>query len=179
MNQLAAHPSDAYSRLSDLTLFSHCSRRELRRVCHLGTGVRVRAGRQLMVEGDRGSEVMIVVSGLASCLVAGTEVATFGAGDFFGEVAALDGGRRTATVVARNEMELLVLERREFNQLLADAPSVAHRMVEKMALRLRRANDIGQGLPTAPPRPSHRPPSAKEVVTPFRRSDSVRPTASG
>ena len=147
MDDLVLHPSGAYGRLSDLALFSRCSRRELRRVSQLGTGVRVHAGRQLMVEGERGSEVMIVVSGIASCLVGGREVATFSAGDLFGEVAALDGGRRTATVVARREMELLVLERREFNQLLAAAPSVAQRMVGTMALRLRRANDIRDAQP--------------------------------
>jgi CRP-like cAMP-binding protein len=86
--------------------------------------------------------VVIVLSGSATCLVAGTEVAWFGPGDFFGEVAALDGGPRTATVVAITDMELLVLSRCEFALLIKSSPEVAHRILGSMAHRLRQANAL-------------------------------------
>lgn len=70
----------------------------------------------------------------------GMEVARFGQGDFFGEVATLDGGPRTATVVASTDMEVLVLSRGEFDMLVKSSPEVAHRVLRAMASRLRQAN---------------------------------------
>jgi CRP-like cAMP-binding protein len=82
----------------------------------------------------------MVLSGTAVCLVRGAEQARFGPGDFFGEVATLDGGPRTATVVAHTDMEVLVLNRFEFEKLFKSSPEVAHRMLTVMARRLRHAN---------------------------------------
>ncbi len=106
----------------------------------LGTRMRVAAGQRLTIAGNRGAEVLIVVSGTATCLVQGVEEARFGPGDFFGEVATLDGGPRTATVVAGTDMEVLVLNKFEFEMLVKSSPEVAHRMLKAMAHRLRRAN---------------------------------------
>ena len=74
-------------------------------------------------------------------MVAGREVALFGTGDFFGEVSVLDGGPRTATVVAETEIELLVLTVEEFAHLVQASPAVAHRMLGVLAERLRMATD--------------------------------------
>jgi CRP-like cAMP-binding protein len=90
--------------------------------------------------GQRGSEVLIVLSGTASCLVGGVEETRFGPGDFFGEVATLDGGPRTATVVASTEMDVLVLSAVEFETMVKCSPEVAHRVLKSMAHRLRQAN---------------------------------------
>jgi CRP/FNR family cyclic AMP-dependent transcriptional regulator len=106
----------------------------------LGTRLRIRAGQRLVTTGDRGSEVLIVLSGMASCLVRGVEEARFGPGDFFGEVATLDGGPRTATVVASTDMEVLVLTGVEFETMVKSSPEVAHRVLKSMAHRLRQAN---------------------------------------
>jgi CRP-like cAMP-binding protein len=74
--------------------------------------------------------------------VGGVERARFGPGDFFGEVATLDGGPRTATVVAGPGMEVLVLNRFEFEMLFKSSPEVAHRMLKAMAHRLRQADAL-------------------------------------
>jgi len=100
----------------------------------------VRAGQRLTTAGNRGAEVLIVLSGTATCLVGEVEEARFGPEDFFGEVATLDGGPRTATVVARTDMDVLVLSRFEFETLVESSPEVAHRMPKEMAHRLRLAN---------------------------------------
>ncbi|HXQ59573.1 MAG TPA: Crp/Fnr family transcriptional regulator [Acidimicrobiales bacterium] len=114
----------------------------MKRLSHLGTRVPVRAGQRLTTAGNRGAEVLIVLSGTATCLVGESEKARFGPGDFFGEVATLDGGPRTATVVARTDMDVLVLNRFEFETLVKSSPDVAHRMLKEMAHRLRRANAV-------------------------------------
>jgi CRP-like cAMP-binding protein len=77
------------------------------------------------------------MTGAASCRIGGREVATFGPGEFFGEVAMLDGGPRTATVTADTDMDIWVLNRCEFDELLSVLPGVAPRMLRSMARRLR------------------------------------------
>jgi len=98
------------------------------------------SGKVLTAAGSRGAEVLILLSGTATCLVREVEVTRFGPGDFFGEVATLDGGPRTATVVASTDVELLVLNRIEFERLVKSSPEIAHRMLRTMAHRLRQAN---------------------------------------
>ncbi|MHB8680994.1 MAG: Crp/Fnr family transcriptional regulator [Acidimicrobiales bacterium] len=130
------------SALADVPLFAGCPPRELRELSSLGTRVSVPTGRTVLAEGSFGTEVAVVLSGTAACLVRGEEVARFGPGDLFGEVAALDGGRRTASVVARGDMELLILDAGEFDRLLATSSVVARRLLGAGARRLRRANDL-------------------------------------
>lgn len=130
------------SALAQVPLFAGCPRRELRALSLLGTRVTVPAGRPVLHEGSRGTEVGIILSGSAACLVRGDEVARFGPGELFGEVAALDGGRRTASVVAVEEMDLLVLEAAEFDRLVAASSTVARRLLWAGARRLRQANDL-------------------------------------
>ena len=125
---------------ADVALFSNCSGRAMKRLSTLGTRLPMSEGRQLTRAGSRGAEVMIVLSGTATCFVGEAEVARFGPGDFFGEVSTLDGGPRTATVVASTDMEVLVLSRVEFEMLVKSSPEVAHRMLTTMAHRLRQAN---------------------------------------
>jgi CRP-like cAMP-binding protein len=95
-----------------------------------------------MMAGGRGTEVVLVVHGAAVCEVQGREVAQFEAGDFFGEIAALDGRPRTATVRAVTDMALLVLDRTEFDEMVDLSPEVGHRVLVAMAQRLRGANDL-------------------------------------
>lgn len=126
--------------LHDLPVFAGCSGKTMKRVANLGTRLRIPEGRSLVTTGNRGSEVLIVLSGTATCLVGGVERARFGPGEFFGEVATLDGGPRTATVVAGSGMEVLVLNGFEFETLFKSSPEVAHRMLKAMAHRLRQAD---------------------------------------
>jgi len=128
--------------LGDLPLFSGCRSHDLKQLERLGTRLRVGAGKQLLTAGDPGREVVVVLSGDATCFVGDTEVACFGAGDFFGEVATLDGGLRTATVIAATDMEILVLNRFEFDLMIESSPVVAHRMFCTMAQRLRSASVV-------------------------------------
>lgn len=129
-------------KLAEVPLFAGCPPKELKNVANLGTRVVVPAEQTLVVQGARGIEVMVVLSGRARCLRDGWAIALFGPGDFFGEVAVLDGGPRTATVVADTDMEVLVLDRLEFELLLEGSSEVRRRMVRVLASRLRSADDL-------------------------------------
>lgn len=126
--------------IRELPLFRSCSRREVRDVARLGTRLGVPAGRRLLVQGARGSELIVLVEGYASCRIGGREVIVFGPGDFVGEIGALTGAPRTATVAALTPMDVLVFDEPEVH-VLTRTPSVAATMAREMAGRIRLAND--------------------------------------
>jgi len=99
----------------------------------------------LAEQGQPGREFFVVVDGSATATRNGVELARLGSGSFFGELALLDGGNRTATVVAETDMHLLLLTRSEFKELHATAPSVAYKMLAELGVRLRRADGMFDG----------------------------------
>jgi len=74
----------------------------------------------------------------------GLHVASFGRGDFFGEIAFLDGGQRSADATAETDAELFVISRRRFDAVAAVHPRLAQAMfgtiAQRLALRLRLAD---------------------------------------
>jgi CRP/FNR family transcriptional regulator, cyclic AMP receptor protein len=116
------HPSTVTS----IPLFAPVPRRRRRTVASLADEVEVPAGFRLTRQGAYAQEFFVVVSGAAEVVRDGEHVGALRDGDFFGEVGLLGHGwTRTATVVATSSMDLLVLARREFRELLADFPEVA------------------------------------------------------
>ena len=77
-----------------------------------------------------------MLSGIASCRLGKREVAEFTTGGYFGELALLHGGIRTADVVAETDMELLVLDAREFRSMLMTTPGIGVKMLARLAERL-------------------------------------------
>lgn len=132
-------PREQLEMLARVPLFSACSEKELREVARIGTPIEVLQGKELTRQGDRGSEFFLVLSGMAGCVVNGRKVATYGPGDFFGEMVLLDQGPRTATITTETPMSVLVVSAQEFGGLLAEAPSIARKMLVTMAKRLRAA----------------------------------------
>ncbi len=90
----------------------------------------------LTTQGEPGREFFLVLDGVASCRIGKREVKRFTTGGYFGELALLTGGVRTADVVAVTPMELLVLDAREFRSMLAASPKVAMKMLVNLAERL-------------------------------------------
>jgi CRP/FNR family transcriptional regulator, cyclic AMP receptor protein len=125
--------------LSQVPLFTACSRGELGRVASLVDQIEAPAGKVIAREGDRGWEFFIITEGRAKATKRGTKVASFGPGAFFGEMSLLDKGPRSATVTAETDMQLLVLSSRSFSTLIADNPSVSRKLLRGMAERLRGA----------------------------------------
>ncbi len=128
---------DAYiEHLTQVPLFSACSRDELRKLSRRTTDIPVAEGHVLVKEGDRGLEFFVIVSGRAKVSRRGRKVGELGPGDFFGELALLIDTERNATVAALTPMEAIVLSRREFDAALADAPRMTRRIMAGMARRL-------------------------------------------
>lgn len=126
--------------LSKIWLFSTCTAKELRLVRRELDEVGASAGTVLCEEGTIGREFFFIVDGRASVRRGGRKVALLGPGDYFGELALLDRGPRSASVVADTDMTLLVLTQREFYGLLEDVPPLARKLLAAMAERLRDAD---------------------------------------
>ena len=124
--------------LHAIPLFSAFRRKDLERLGSLADEVDVAAERCLMAQGDRGSEMFVVVSGQLRVERDGQRLNTLGPGDFFGEIALLDGGPRTATVTADEPSRLLVLTHREFHSMMDEFPEVAADVLNALAHRIRR-----------------------------------------
>jgi CRP-like cAMP-binding protein len=133
-------PAKQIEFLSKVPLFSACSRNELRDIARLGTPINVDEGAYLTQQGKPGREFFLVLGGTASCRVGKKEVKKFRTGGYFGELALLHGGIRTADVVAVTPMEVLVFDAREFRSMLMRTPIIGVKMLGNLAERLEQAN---------------------------------------
>jgi len=133
-------PKQQIELLRGVPLFAGCSHGELRSIAQLGSPVTVEAGEILTVRGSIGREFFLVLSGIASCRLGRRQVAEFTRGGYFGELALLQGGLRTADVVAETDMELLVLDAREFKAMLRTTPAISLKMLARLAERLAEAD---------------------------------------
>lgn len=128
--------------LRSVWLFSACTDDELARIAALSRPREVEVGTAVTRQGEPGDEFFVVVEGDASATVDGDEVGTIGAGGFFGEMALLDGGDRVATVTATTAMKLLVLDRHDFNEMLAIAmPEITPKLLAVVGARMRTLED--------------------------------------
>jgi CRP-like cAMP-binding protein len=134
---MATHTDQKLELLKRTPLLSDLGRRELEEVERLVDEVDVPAGRVLMREGDAGREFFVVVNGRVSIDRGGTRVRTMEPGDFFGEIALLAEGPRTATATSDGPATLLVLGHREFHSLMDRYPAIRTCVLEALARRIR------------------------------------------
>lgn len=99
-------------------------------------------GATIFAKGDPGSSLFAIVDGQVKVISfsAQGKYAVFNvlsAGDIFGEIALLDGGERTADVVALTDCKLMVIERRDFLPLIHSRADIAQKLIEILCGRLR------------------------------------------
>jgi CRP/FNR family cyclic AMP-dependent transcriptional regulator len=136
-----ARSADEYlKQLAKVPMFRALSKRDLALVRRNAENHKIGAGENLVKEGGRGHEFFIIVDGKASIRRKGKKVGSLGPGDYFGELALLDPAPRNATVTADNDMEVLILNEREFSGLLAEVPSLSRKVLTGMARRLHEAD---------------------------------------
>jgi CRP/FNR family transcriptional regulator, cyclic AMP receptor protein len=123
--------------LHRIPLFSTFDQRRLERLGMLADEVDVPAGKVLMRQGETGSDMMVIVDGSVSVERDGNRLNTLGPGDFFGEIALVDGGPRTATVTAEAPTRLLVITHRDFHSMMDEFPEIADQVMNALANRVR------------------------------------------
>ena len=92
-------------------------------------------GHHMTLQGLRGSDFFVIADGRARVLVDGSQVATLGRGDCFGEVGVLSGSLRTATVEATTPMRCLVLPHRGLETLLMRHPQLGVNLLRQVLAR--------------------------------------------
>jgi CRP/FNR family transcriptional regulator, cyclic AMP receptor protein len=127
------------SELGKVPLFSGCSQRELQVVARAVREINHKAGTVIAREGEPGIGLFVITEGTASVSIGGANKGTIRPGEFFGEIALLDGGPRTATVTADTDVKLLGLTEWVFRGLVRQNPSIAIKTLQAMAGRLRNA----------------------------------------
>jgi CRP/FNR family transcriptional regulator, cyclic AMP receptor protein len=105
------------------------------------------SGEAMVTQGQGGEGFFVIVSGKAEAVRErsdGTKaiVNTFGPTDFFGEMALLDDGLRTASVIATEDTQCLVLARWDFLSALREDADMAVTILQELARRFRRALDV-------------------------------------
>ena len=123
--------------LGTLEAFDGCSVSQLRELARGIEEVEVPAGEQIVDEGSWGKHAFVLAEGLAHASVGGRGLGTIHPGQFFGELALLDGEPRSATVTAAKASRVLILDSRRFSALVQTTPSVANRILQSFAARLR------------------------------------------
>jgi protein phosphatase len=120
-----------------IPLFGGLSKRHLRRLAEDADVARYTPGRPIVDEGQAGEAMYVMLSGSARVKRGARTVATLIPGDFFGELSALDGGPRTASIVPETHVEVLRVFRHTLYELLRAEPSLVFRMLEGLAHRMR------------------------------------------
>ncbi len=125
--------------LGAVPLFAGLSRRHLRRLAEHADIVTFREGEFMVREGQLGGTFYVIVEGEAKVLRRDRTVAKLGPSDFFGEISLLDGGPRTADVIAATPVRAIRVFKKAFDRMVAEEPGVAARILEVVARRLRDA----------------------------------------
>ena len=124
----AERPARPDEVLATIPLFAGLTRKDRELAAQLSTSVTVPAGAVLTLEGARGAEFFVLLEGEVEVLQGGEVIATRGPGSPLGEMALLEGGPRTATLVAKTPVSTLVSDRREFSNLLDVVPHISERL---------------------------------------------------
>jgi CRP/FNR family transcriptional regulator, cyclic AMP receptor protein len=120
-------------------LFADLDRRELQGVASSMKERTFNPGQTIAAEGQTGIGFFIIADGTAKVTQGGEERATLGPGDYFGEIALIDDGLRTASVTAESELKAYGLTSWEFRPLVEGNASIAWKLLKTMAIRLREA----------------------------------------
>lgn len=147
-----------YEQLPGDSVLRSLSRQELSDFISFAVVKRLTRNETLIKAGDPGNSMMIVLSGtLKICISSssGREVVLdyLGPGGIIGEIAVFDGKPRTASVIAIEDAELIVLQRRFVLPFLEKNPMAALRIIEMLCDKIRRTNALvqdGTSVPKAP-----------------------------
>ncbi len=143
---MPASSEDTIALLRRVRVFSTLSEDELAQVAQVTMARRFEAGAVVFREGDEGSTCYIVRTGRARAIREHPDgrsitLAHFDSGDIFGEMAMLDGERRSATVEATEATEAIAILSADMHRLLREHPDISVKLIAALGQRLRDTNE--------------------------------------
>jgi len=136
-------PRDPVSAIQRVELFAGMNRRQSEQIARLLKERRFAKGETVIMEGTGGAAFFIIDSGQATVSSKGIELATLGPGEYFGEVALIDGGPRSATVTAATALVCYGLTFWEFRPLVESNGTMGWKLLQALARQLRAAVNAG------------------------------------
>jgi CRP-like cAMP-binding protein len=131
--------------LSGIPLFDDFSKKHLNRLASETDELSFGPGEAVVKEGDLGETLFVVLEGEGKVVRDGRKVGAVLPGDFFGELSAIDGGPRTASVVALTQLRVLRLFRRTLMSLIEDEPQVTLKLLDGIVRRVRQIDRRNAG----------------------------------
>ncbi len=125
--------------LQSVPLFAELTQPDLDEVARLFKERRFAAGETVTKEGAGGAAFFVIGAGEASVSIGGVERATLSSGDYFGEIALIDEGARTATITATTDLVCYGLTLWDFRPLVERHPTIGWKLLQALAQRLRDA----------------------------------------
>ncbi len=132
-------PRDPAAVLQRVQLFGEMNRKQAEQIARLLKERRYARGETIIMEGSGGASFFVIESGTVTVSIKGEHQATLGPGDYFGELALIDGGPRSATVTADTELVCYGLTFWEFRPLVEANGTIAWKLMQALAKRLRAA----------------------------------------
>ncbi|HEY7002907.1 MAG TPA: Crp/Fnr family transcriptional regulator [Gaiellaceae bacterium] len=129
-------PVDA---LRKVPLFADLDDEDLGRLANQMKERRFTEGSPMTSEGTGGAGFFVITAGNATVSVGGEARTTLGPGDYFGEIALIDDGTRSASITAATDVTAYGLTSWEFKPFVEDHPQVAWALLKTLAERLRAA----------------------------------------
>src|SRR5688572_18697807 len=124
-------------RLRHVPLFAGCNDKQLQFIAGRADEMDLEKGRVLCREGQSGGDFFILLSGEADVSAGGQTLRTIRPGEFFGEIAVIDNGPRSATVTVSETARALVLGPAQFRDILHQNAEIATTMLYAVVKRLR------------------------------------------
>jgi CRP-like cAMP-binding protein len=120
--------------------FAACTEEQLVQMAHIAERLHIQSGEVILREGRLGRELFVILQGTATVTRAGRVVNILHAGDYFGELAAIEAVPRSATVEATTDLDALIVGPREFETMM-DIPGFRNALLSGMSRRIREADD--------------------------------------
>jgi trk system potassium uptake protein len=114
--------------LEPVPLFAGLSHKEREKVARWADVIELPAGKHLLDEGRLPHEFFVILDGEVEVMHGAERLALLGRGDFFGEIALIEHGRRTASVVTASPTTLAVMSPTAFDAMRREMPQVAGRI---------------------------------------------------
>ena len=137
IKRVSTRKPNSLTTLHHVPLFAGCSKKELAWIARDSDIVSFKAGRVLIEQGQPGREAFIITKGIAKVSRGGKTLAKVGAGEMVGELALLDNGPRTASVVCETDVEAVVISQKHLHGVLHEVPSLARKLLSTLAGRIR------------------------------------------
>jgi CRP/FNR family cyclic AMP-dependent transcriptional regulator len=134
--------ADHVRALAATELLRGLTETDLVRVAATANEQEFKAGAVIAEEGSADGDLFVILDGRATVDVRGHTEDELGPGDYFGEISILDGEPRSASVVAKTNVQALAIGRWSFRALYRDNPDIAEALLLEMVRRLRLTRDI-------------------------------------